>query len=100
MITNADDTAHRSGSRPRWLLPAIAAAAVAAALLYLGVLTPESLLTIGLFGGMIGMHLFGHGAHGDHGGHAGHAGENASADPGQAPVSEVDAPTKHSGGCH
>ena len=26
------------------------------------------------FGGMVAMHLFGHGGHGGHGGHAGHGG--------------------------
>ncbi len=98
MITNADHTAPRTASRPRWLLPAIAVAAAAAALLYLGVLTPSSLLTIGLFGGMIGMHLFGHGSHAGHGGHEAHGG-NPAAD-GQTPGAEADRPAQHRGGCH
>lgn len=82
MITHAEHAEHaagsRSGARPRWLMPALAIAASAAVLLYLGVVTPSSLLSIGLFGGMIGMHLFGHGSHGGHGGHEAHARDTTS----------------------
>ncbi len=87
----------RSGARPRWLMPAAAIAAGAAVLLYLGVVTPSSLLSIGLFGGMIGMHLFGHGSHGGHSGHEAHARDHASTD---TPADgEQDRATAHRG-CH
>lgn len=99
MITHADHTASRTASRPRWLLPAVAVAAVAAALLYLGVVTPSSLLSIALFGGMIGMHLFGHGMHGGHGGHEAHGGGTAAAGD-QASTDEADRSARHSGSCH
>ena len=99
MITHADDTGQRTASRPRWMYPALAVAAVAVALLYLGILTPSSLLSIGLFGGMIGMHLFGHGSHGGHGGHETHGSEGVTSES-AATDAEADQSTQHRGGCH
>ncbi len=106
MITHADHTGQRAANRPRWMYPALAVAAVAAVLLYLGIVTPSSLLSIGLFGGMIGMHLFGHGSHGGHGGHETHGSEGATsesqatgAEADQA-TQETDQSTRHRGGCH
>jgi hypothetical protein len=98
MITHAEPVAdRRSRGRPRWLVPALAVATGAAVLLYLGVVTPSSLLSIGLFGGMIGMHLFGHGAHGGHGDHGTHDQEHAlTATPADA---EQDGQAAHRG-CH
>lgn len=52
--------------RPRWLLPALLAAVIVAALVAGGVLSFSNVLYAGLFGGMILMHLGGHGAHGGH----------------------------------
>ena len=55
-------------NRPRWLLPAIAGGLVVAVLVAYGVLSPSAVLYGGLFGGMLLMHV---GGHGNHGGHAG-----------------------------
>ncbi len=103
MITHADHTGQRAANRPRWMYPALAVAAIAAALLYLGIVTPSTLLSIGLFGGMIGMHLFGHGGHG---GHQAHGGEDVASES-QATGAEADQATPatdqstgHRGGCH
>ena len=61
-----------ASARPRWLVPALAVGIIAAALVVAGVLSLSTVLYAGLFGGMILMHLGGHGGHG--GGHAGHGG--------------------------
>ncbi len=101
MITRADHTARRTGSRPRWLVPALVVAAGAGVLLYLGVLTPSSLLSIGLFGSMFGMHLLGHGAHGGHGRQGAHGRNGEASDSSAAGVAgEADQATQHRGGCH
>jgi hypothetical protein len=98
MITHAEPVAdRRSRGRPRGLVPALAVATGAAVLLYLGVVTPSSLLSIGLFGGMIGMHLFGHGAHGGHGGHETNEHNNASPVPPAGAEQDEQAPRR---GCH
>lgn len=57
-------------SRPRWLLPVVAAAAVAAMLVALDVISLSTVLYGGLLGSMVLMHVGGHG--GGHGGHGGH----------------------------
>lgn len=57
-------------SRPRWLLPGLLVAVVAAGLVAAGVVSLSTVLYVGLFGGMILMHVGGHG-HGGHGGHGG-----------------------------
>lgn len=61
-----------AATRPRWLLPGILVALVAGGLVVAGVVSLSAVLYAGLFGGMILMHMGGHG-HGGHGG-AGHAG--------------------------
>lgn len=56
----------KTASRPRWLLPGIVVAVVAGGLVVGGVISLSTVLYAGLFGGMILMHLGGHG-HGGHG---------------------------------
>jgi len=69
-----DGGASTSPTRPRWLLPGLTIALVAGALVAAGVVPLSTVLYAGLFGGMIFMHVGGHG-HGGHGGggHGGHA---------------------------
>lgn len=66
--------AGRTSTRPRWLLPGLAVGVVVAGLVVTGVVPPSSVLYVGMFGGMMLMHMGGHGMHGGHGrrGHAGH----------------------------
>jgi hypothetical protein len=74
--------ARSTSTRSRWLLPALAVGIVAAALVVAGVVSLSTVLYAGLFGGMILMHVGGHGDHGRHGGHAGpgsHSGHGADA---------------------
>ena len=54
----------RTSTRPRWLLPALGAGTIAAALVVAGVLSFSSVLYLALFGGMFLMHAGGHGGHG------------------------------------
>ncbi len=60
----------RSGgsTRSRWLLPAVAGGLVVAVLVAYGILSPSAVLYGGLFGGMLLMHVGGHGNHHGHGG--------------------------------
>ena len=69
--TPADDASITS-SRPRWLVPGVLVAIVIGGLVLAGVLSLSTVLYVGLFGGMILMHVGGHG-HGGHG-HGGHGG--------------------------
>lgn len=66
-----------TAARPRWLLPGVLVALVAGALVVAGVVSLSTVVYAGLFGGMILMHVGGHG-HGGHGGagrgDGGHAG--------------------------
>ncbi len=64
--------AHRepAPARPWWLLPALVAGALAAGLVIAGLVSPSTAISAGLLGGMLLMHLGGHG-HGGHGGHGG-----------------------------
>lgn len=55
-------------SRPRWLVPGLVVAVIAVGLVVAGVLSLSTVLYAGLFGGMVLMHVGGHG-HGGHGGH-------------------------------
>ena len=68
--------------RPRWLVPGVAVATVVGALVITGVLPLSIVLYAGLFGGMMLMHVggHGHGGHGAHGtgGHSAHGGTPAS----------------------
>jgi hypothetical protein len=102
MTTHVEHSSQRTARRPRWLLPALALALIAAALLATGILTPSSLLSIGLFGGMIGMHLFGHGAHGGHGAPSSEAAPApaALAPDQQSPETGGSQEAQHRGGCH
>ena len=53
-------------SRPRWLLPALVAVGIAVALVLAGVVSLSTVLYVGMFGGMMLMHVGGHGDHGAH----------------------------------
>jgi hypothetical protein len=66
-------------TRLRWLVPGLAIGIVAAALLVTGTVSFSTVLYAGLFGGMLLMHLGGHGMHGGHG--AGSLGAGPSGDP-------------------
>lgn len=66
--------------RPRWLLPALAAGLVAAALYFAGLVPLSTLLYAGMAGGMLLMHLGGHGMHGGHGGGGGHRDHGGTTD--------------------
>jgi hypothetical protein len=68
-------------TRPRWLVPGLATAFVAAALVVVGVVSLSTVLYFGFFGGMILMHV---GGHGGHGGHAGHGGQETQGRGGDA----------------
>jgi hypothetical protein len=63
---------HDPAARPRWLLPALLTLTITVALVAAGFVSLSTVLYVGLFGGMILMHLGGHGAHGGHGGRGGH----------------------------
>lgn len=54
---------------PRWLLPGLAVATVAAGLVAAGVVPLSTMLFVALIGGMVLMHAGGHGGHGAHGAH-------------------------------
>ena len=61
-----------TASRPRWLLPGLVVAVIVGGLVLAGVVSFSTVLYAGLFGGMMLMHMGGHG-HGGHGaGGAGH----------------------------
>ena len=75
-------------TRPRWLMPGIAVGVVVAGLVLAGVISLSTALYGAMFGGMLLMHLGGHGMHGAHGGggHGGHrsggsSGGRASSEP-------------------
>ena len=79
--------------RPRWLLPVLVAAVLAIALVIGGVLPASLVLYAFATGGMLLMHVGGHGGHGS--GHAAHdaqAGEDGPAEAGNADGKR--------GGCH
>lgn len=71
----ASDPSREASTRPRWLVPGIAVGLVTAGLVAAGVVSFSAALYFAMFGGMMLMHLGGHGMHGGHGGggHAGHA---------------------------
>ena len=72
----ASRTLGSMSSRPRWLLPALAIGGVAAILVLAGVVSFGTVFSVGLVGGMLVMHLGGHG----HGGHGGRNRSGAGAD--------------------
>ena len=51
-------------ARPWWLLPGVLIVGITAALVVAGVVSLSTVLSAALFGGMILMHLGGHGSHG------------------------------------
>ena len=57
--------------RPGWFRPALAGGFVVLALVVTGTVPLSTVLYVGLFGGMILMHLGGHGSHGSEGSHKG-----------------------------
>lgn len=67
-----------AASRPRWLVPGLLVALAIGGLVAGGVVSPSAVLYAGLFGGMILMHLGGHGH--AHGGHRLAAGSAATGD--------------------
>lgn len=71
-LARGERPAMETASRPRWLMPGVAVVLVAGGLVAAGVLSLSTVLTLGLFGGMMFMHLGGHGMHGGHGGGGGH----------------------------
>lgn len=56
-----------TASRPRWLVPGLVIAVIVGGLVLAGVVSLSTVLYAGLFGGMMLMHMGGHG-HGGHGG--------------------------------
>ena len=89
-----DPAAHRGGthdesvrtgggpmtaSRPKWLLPGLVIAVIVGGLVVAGVVSLSTVLYAGLFGGMILMHVGGHG-HGGHGGGQGGRGHGLHGD--------------------
>lgn len=99
-------------SRSRWLVPGVAIATLMGALVVTGVLSVSTVLYIGLFGGMMLMHLGGHGMHGGHAdGHARHDADDqatSASDPEEAaaatgqdrPAPESPAEARGPHGCH
>ena len=86
--------ARNAGSRrPRWLLPVLLGAALGLGLAIFGIVPISTLLYAAVFGGMILMHVGGHGSHGGHSGHESHAGEEGAAE------RPTDKPAA-GGGCH
>lgn len=74
-------------SRPRWLVPGVLVVITGAGLVLAGVIPFSTAVSAGLIGGMLLMHL---------GGHGGHGGTTSA---GETPVDEADKPAR-SGGCH
>lgn len=66
-----------TAARPRWLVPGLAIGVIVATLVIAGVLSFSTVLYAGLIGGMLVMHLGGHGGHGGHGSHGGHSDKGA-----------------------
>jgi hypothetical protein len=81
----------RHATRPRTLLPIVIALVLALGLVLIGIVPFSTVLSLGLFGGMMLMHLGGHG-----GGHAGH---DAHLHDGTAEA-DADRPGQRRGGCH
>ena len=99
MTSHAHETQDAKQSpRPRWLMPALAVGAVAIALVVAGILPLSAALYGGAFGGMMLMHLGGHGAHGGGGGHAAHGAADAEVDAAGRDTPTSDTPRR--GGCH
>ncbi len=100
-VRTHDSTGTRRSGRPRWLGPLAVAAVIAAVLVLAGVVALSTVFYAGLFGGMILMHVRGHG----HG--AGHDAHDVEESDGTAspngPASGAPAGTavdRPHGGCH
>jgi quinol-cytochrome oxidoreductase complex cytochrome b subunit len=76
-------SAATGSTRPRWLVPAVVGGIVVGALVVLGVLSASVVLYGGLMGGMLLMHVGGHGGHGAHAGPGGktHQGQGSGTTP-------------------
>jgi hypothetical protein len=76
----ASRSAGGTPTRPRWLLPGLAAGVLVAGLVLAGVVSLSTALYAAMFGGMLLMHVGGHGMHGGYGGdgHGRHAGDGSS----------------------
>lgn len=95
--THRSASTRRSG-RPRWLAPLVVAAVIAAVLVLAGVVALSTVFYAGLFGGMILMHVGGHGHGGRGGGHEAHDVEGPNdTGPDMRAATAVDRPP---GGCH
>ena len=70
----------RPSQAPGWLMPALVGVPLVGALLVFGVLSPSSLLYIGLFGGMMLVCMGSHGHGGGAGDHADHSAMSAERD--------------------
>lgn len=73
---NSSGRVSKAQSRSRWLLPGLLVALLVGGLVAAGVISLSTVIYAGLLGGMMLMHLGGHG-HGGHGG-GGHGGRGAS----------------------
>ncbi len=103
-VRTHDSTGTRRSGRPRWLGPLAVAAVIAAVLVLAGVVTLSTVFYAGLFGGMILMHVGGHGHAGHGAGHEAHDVEDSdgTASP-DDPASNAPASTaadRPHGGCH
>jgi len=78
-------------SRPRWLIPGVIAVVTGAGLVLVGVIPFSTAVSAGLIGGMLLMHLGGHGGHG--------ADDDKGQSDSTAPVQDSDKPARP-GGCH
>lgn len=103
-VRTHDGASTRRSGRPRWLGPLAVAVVIAAVLVLAGVVALSTVFYAGLFGGMILMHLGGHG-HGGHG--AGHEAHDVEESDGTAslngPAAGAPAGTavdRPHGGCH
>ena len=72
------DAMKAGAARPRWLVPGLLVVIVAVGLVVAGVLSVSAVIYAAVFGGMILMHVGGHGGHGSHGGGpANHGGQGS-----------------------
>lgn len=95
--THNSASTRRSG-RPRWLGPVAVATVIAAVLVLAGVVALSTVFYAGLFGGMILMHVGGHGHGGRGGGHEAHDVEEPDdTGPDTRAATAADRPR---GGCH
>ena len=87
-----DATPTRRSKRPRWLIPVLLASALAITLVLGGILPASVVLYAASMGGMLLMHLGGHGGHG--------SGHDAHTDPVPEGEQPAASPDERRGGCH